>query len=86
MWKQKLCIVQIFFSGEIHRSLQSMGPWKAPGPYGIHAAFLQKAWEVVGGSIVSFVQGVLEVGEPSPKIAETLIELIPKLENPCRIQ
>lgn len=36
-----------------------MGPIKASGSDGFHAAFFQKSWDVMRKSVVSFVQDVL---------------------------
>lgn len=78
-----------FVDGEIHKSSQSMGPWKAEGKgegaNGFHEAFFQKAWDVVGRSVVSFVGRVLEGRMLNPDVTEALIVLIPKVENPFKI-
>lgn len=58
-----------------------MGSWKAPGPNGLHVAFFQKAWGVVGDHISSSVIKLLE-GEKLPEgMADALLVLIPKKSN-----
>lgn len=41
---------------EVRSALFSMGNCKAPGPDGFHPLFFKAKWEVVGDSMVRFVQ------------------------------
>lgn len=75
-----------FFSWEKYNELQNIGPLKAPGLDGFHAAFFQKVWDAIGGSVVSFVWGLLEGGDLPPVVAEALVVLVPEVENSHTIE
>lgn len=74
-----------FREEEILNAIMSMSLFKAPGPDGYQAVFYQQTWSVTGPVIISLVKKILG-GEKIPKgVAEALLVLIPKIEEPCGI-
>lgn len=66
---------------EIKKALNSIGPLKSPGHDGLHAVFYQKNWEITKGKIISSIQHIFHTGEILVSWGDTLLCLIPKLEN-----
>lgn len=62
-----------------------MGPFKALGSDGYHAIFFQKNWSIVGNSICNFYLQVLNEKHSTREFNKILIVLIPKVENPERV-
>ncbi|XP_052111656.1 uncharacterized protein LOC107470905 [Arachis duranensis] len=60
----------------------SMSPFKAPGPDGFQAYFFKEYWEIVGTEIWNIVRSAFLGEFLNPSIMETLIVLIPKIDNP----
>ncbi|XP_061375835.1 uncharacterized protein LOC133317945, partial [Gastrolobium bilobum] len=69
-------------SQEIKEVVFSMGPFKAPGVDGLHSIFFQSQWDVVESSVCNFIKGVFNDPSRIEKVNQTLLCLIPKLENP----
>ncbi|XP_061354924.1 uncharacterized protein LOC133299477 [Gastrolobium bilobum] len=67
---------------EVRNVFFSMKPYKAPGVDGLHAVFFQSQWEKVGQSAIQFVREVFQDPAKVELINQTLICLIPKIENP----
>lgn len=63
-----------------------MKPLKAPGLDGLHAAFFQSHWRIVGPSLFQLVAQFFEEGIFEAQINETLITLIPKVPAPQNIK
>lgn len=70
---------------EIFNVVNRMGAFKAPGPDGLQAAFLQSQWQVVGESFCDMVMEVFREHQKVEAINETLITLIPKVDHVCSI-
>lgn len=51
---------------EIHAAVKQMGSYSATGPDNLPPIFFQKYWDVVGKSIVEFVQQAFQDGEFDP--------------------
>ncbi|XP_019167626.1 PREDICTED: uncharacterized protein LOC109163328 [Ipomoea nil] len=58
-----------------------MTPCKALGPNGFTAGFYQKAWSIVGGSLLKLVQKFFEDGFLPEGTNDTFISPIPKVDN-----
>ncbi|XP_061350094.1 uncharacterized protein LOC133295304 [Gastrolobium bilobum] len=69
-------------SQEIKGVVFSMGPFKAPGVDGLHSIFFQSQWDVVESSVCNFIKGVFNDPSRIEEVNQTLLCLIPKLENP----
>ncbi|KAL8130357.1 LOW QUALITY PROTEIN: hypothetical protein V2J09_019512 [Rumex salicifolius] len=74
-----------FTDKEIAHAVRQMGALKAPGPDGYQPTFFQKSWEVVGSSMISAVKDFFATSSMPSGVNETLIALIPKIENPSQI-
>ena len=66
---------------EIKEAIFGMAPFKAPGPDGFHAGFYQKMWHIVGPSICDVVWEFLDTGTLPKALNDTLIILIPKVQD-----
>lgn len=74
-----------FSSIEIKQALFDMFPFKAPGPDGLHASFFQKMWSIVGTSVCAFAFRFFETGVIHDGVNDTMLMLIPKVQNPEKI-
>jgi len=67
---------------EILAALQSLKPYKAPGPNGLYAGFFQQFWLIVGNLVKTEVKQTFCFGKVLEYLNRTLITLIPKCNNP----
>lgn len=67
---------------EVHNALWKMHPNKSPGSAGFSPLFFQKYWDIVGNSVSSLSLCILNEGLDVSCINQTLITLIPKVDNP----
>lgn len=63
-----------------------MGPNKAPGPDGLNGIFFQHHWRDIGEDICREIQHFFETGVLNPALNQTQIILIPKIQNPEKIE
>lgn len=80
--EEKIQLLQPVSKEEVTRALNSMKPFKAPGPDGFQAIFFKKYWHIVGKDVWRMVSGAFASGRIDPTLIETLIALIPKGDNP----
>ncbi|WCJ36333.1 Polynucleotidyl transferase ribonuclease H-like superfamily protein [Euphorbia peplus] len=71
-----------FDTTDVHRSLFSMAPFKAPGPDGFQALFFQRLWSKLGSQLSASVLHMLRTSSFAPGVNDTLITVIPKVPNP----
>ncbi|KAL0864587.1 hypothetical protein Bca101_043705 [Brassica carinata] len=71
---------------EIKNAVFAMNPDKSPGPDGMTAAFYRQHWETIKPGVFSFVNQFFEQNYLDPKVNQTHICLIPKIENPSTIK
>lgn len=71
---------------EIKSAVFAMDPDKSPGPDGMTPAFYQQHWDIIKTGVISFVQLFFQHNRLDPRINETHICLIPKVENPVSIK
>ena len=55
---------------------------RALGPNGLHAIFFQSQWNIVGDSLCDLFSNIVHHPEDIKGINQTLISLIPKIDNP----
>ena len=67
---------------EVLDALNTMKPYKAPGPDGFRCIFFKQYWHIIGDDIFQMVQSAFETGNFDPQISDTLIALIPKVDPP----
>lgn len=67
---------------EVSAALNTMKPYKAPGPDGFHCIFFKQYWHIVGEDVFLLVNNAFQTGYFDPAIADTLIALIPKIDPP----
>lgn len=67
---------------EVRGALFSMSPYKAPGPDGFQPVFFRTYWHIVGMDVWEFVSKAFASGTIDPKLVETLIVPIPKVDEP----
>lgn len=64
----------------------SIQSFKAPGPDGFQPLLYKHFWGVVGEEVWRFVRDTFAKGDIDEGIAETLLVLIPKENNPTRLK
>ncbi|KAL4313838.1 hypothetical protein AHAS_Ahas15G0025100 [Arachis hypogaea] len=67
---------------EIHKAIFHIGSLKAPGEDGFPAYFYKENWSMVKDSVCSFIKRIWENPEEIREINQTLITLIPKIDQP----
>ncbi|KAA3466349.1 reverse transcriptase [Gossypium australe] len=67
---------------EIKKALFDMAPLKAPGSDGYHAHSFQSQWDLIGGAVCEWVQGIFAFKRIEGEFNNTLIVLIPKKDQP----
>lgn len=67
---------------EIHVAVKQMGSYSASSLDSLPPIFFQKYWDVVGKSIVEFVQQAFQDGEFDLELNKSVITLIPKQSHP----
>nr|XP_011459772.1 PREDICTED: uncharacterized protein LOC105350086 [Fragaria vesca subsp. vesca] len=70
---------------EIQEAINSIGVLKAPGPDGIHASFYQNCWKEVKDTVIPMIKACFRDGKLIRNINHTNIALIPKIENPTKV-
>ena len=71
---------------EIKEALDGMGDLKAPGADGMPAIFFKRYWSTVGEQVVSEVLHVLRGGRMPEGWNDTIVVLIPKVQNPDKMK
>ncbi|KAL6208770.1 hypothetical protein ACLB2K_019715 [Fragaria x ananassa] len=70
---------------EIQEAINSIGALKAPGPNGIHASFYQNCWNEVKDTVIPMIKACFRDGKLIRNINHTNNALIPKSENPTKV-
>lgn len=71
---------------EVRTTVFSMKSYKAPGSDGFQPIFFKKFWNVVGDDLWSLVKNAFNRGYSDVSLAEILIVLIPKVDNPLYLK
>jgi hypothetical protein len=79
-------LIHEFSDREIGDALFQIGPLKAPGADGFPARFFQRNWGVLKEEIIAVVRKFFSDGTLPPEINETVIVLIPKINDPVYLK
>nr|XP_027120381.1 uncharacterized protein LOC113737334 [Coffea arabica] len=71
--------------GEIKKAIFSMFPNKAPGVDGMSPCFFQSYWNIINADIVHAISSFFHTGNLLKAFNETIISLIPKVDNPVML-
>ncbi|KAA3470173.1 reverse transcriptase [Gossypium australe] len=72
-----------FTNAEILAAFNQMDPRKASGVNGLPGSFIKEHWQTVGADVSRLCHETLRDVKDIYKINETLLVMIPKIENPC---
>ncbi|KAA3470678.1 reverse transcriptase [Gossypium australe] len=72
-----------FTDDEILTAFNQMDPRKAPGIDGLPGSFFKYHWQIVGKEVLKFCHEALRDMDKIQTFNETLLVLIPKVNNPC---
>jgi len=78
----KLSLTKPITKSEVLAILNTMKPFKAPGPDGFQCIFFKQYWHIVGDDIFHLVHSAFHTGHFNVEISNTLISLIPKVDPP----
>jgi hypothetical protein len=70
-----------FTAEEVKKAAFAIGDLKAPGPDSLHAIFYKRFWSICGESITSEILQALHTGVIPDGWNDTMIVLIPKVDN-----
>ena len=70
---------------EITEAAYQMGRIKAPGLDGFPGVFYQHNWDLIKEDVFFMVTNFFNTGQLNPNLNQTLIALIPKIQNPKKI-
>ncbi|GLT38672.1 hypothetical protein SLA2020_129040 [Shorea laevis] len=71
---------------EVLKAIQSMKPFKAPGPNGTLPFFYQDLWSLIEHKVCSHIKDIFSSRCVPEKWNECLLVLIPKVKSPETIQ
>lgn len=79
-------LLEEFTDEEIKQGLDSIGNLKAPGDDGMPAIFHKNFWDTIGADVTREVRNYLEGGTMPDSWNNTVVVLIPKVQNPERLK
>lgn len=71
---------------EVRDAVFKMNAEKAPGPDGMNPVFYKQHWDAIKSGLISFTRLFFEQNKLDPKVNQTHICLVPKIENPITIK
>ncbi|XP_019462952.1 PREDICTED: uncharacterized protein LOC109361876 [Lupinus angustifolius] len=71
---------------EVTHVVMSIQSFKAPGSDGFHPIIFKKYWQLMGDDIWRLVSDAFKFGFSDSRIVETLLVLIPKVNNPTSLK
>ncbi|GAU42583.1 hypothetical protein TSUD_302990 [Trifolium subterraneum] len=80
------CLSSLPSMDEVKSALFSMDSFKAPGPDGFQPIFFKKFWHIVAPDVFKLISTAFISGTIAPKLAETLIVPIPKINDPTTLK
>lgn len=78
-------LMKEFTAEEIKMALDAIGDLKAPSSDGLPSVFYKQFWDLVGDQVTKEVMEVLNGGPMPERWNETVIALIPKVQNPEKV-
>jgi hypothetical protein len=79
-------LLRPFIEEEVKVGLDSIGDLKAPGADGMSSLFYKKHWHIVGADVTKEVLHFLNGGHMPRKWNDTVVVLIPKVQNPDKLK
>ncbi|GKV12724.1 hypothetical protein SLEP1_g23841 [Rubroshorea leprosula] len=79
-------LISEFEEKEVQKAIWECDGTKAPSPDGFNFNFIKSMWEVLKEDIMAFVQEFHNSGRMNRGLNSSFMVLIPKLENPQRIE
>lgn len=77
-----LPLTSIPYEKEIKDALFDLHPFKSPGDDGLHAIFYQANWDIVKTKVIPSIQNCFRTNSIPDSWGDTLLCLIPKVDNP----
>ncbi|KAK8684373.1 hypothetical protein V6N13_040403 [Hibiscus sabdariffa] len=81
-----ISLLRPFTDAEILAAFQDINPTKAPGIDGLPGSFFRQHWELIGSDILQLCHDHLSRKIDMSCVNATVITLIPKVEDPVRMQ
>ncbi|XP_060965493.1 uncharacterized protein LOC133034425 [Cannabis sativa] len=81
---KQLRLIHPFTNKEINEALFSIPRSKSPGPDGYNSEFFKVMWTDIGAEVCCAIKEFFSMGKILAQFNETVISLIPKVENPMR--
>lgn len=82
----KAALLALVTKEEVFNALRAMKSYKAPGPDAFQLFFFKTYWDIIGDDIWNLVKKAYETSSIDSRIAETLVVLIPKVDQPTRLK
>lgn len=79
-------LLKEFSDEEIKQGLDNIGHLKAAGDHGMPAIFYKAFWETIGDDVTKEVRNFLEGGPMAESWNDTVVVLIPKVQNPEKLK
>ena len=79
------CLVKPFTEEEVRVAVWDVNSYKCPGPDGITFGFIKDFWDMLQDDVMRFLVEFHRNGRLSKGINSTFIALIPKVDNPHRL-
>jgi len=78
-------LIKPFSVGEVKAVIWDCDSFKSPGPDGVNFGFIKEFWEELKGDVMRFITDFHRNGKLTRGINTTFIALIPKVDNPQRL-
>jgi hypothetical protein len=78
-------LIRPFSEGEVKEAIWDCDSFKSPGPDGVNFGFIKEFWTELKDDVMRFVSEFHRNGKLAKGINATFIVLIPKVDNPQRL-
>lgn len=79
-------LLRPFTEEEVKAGLNAIGDLKSPGADGMSSLFYKKHWHIVGTDVTKEILQFLNGGEMPSRWNDTVVVLIPKVQNPDKLR